>query len=315
MGSLQKKIGIVTPCFNEEAGIAECYERVRAVMADLLPEYRYEHLFIDNCSTDGTVSILREIAATDKRVKVIVNSRNFGLGRSPFHGLMMADGDAVVPIFADLQTPPELIVQMVAKWQEGYKIVAAVRREVQQSWRNKVMRALFYKLFARISNVQYIPNYFGFGLYDRKIMEVIRSLNEPDPYFRGLISEIGFEKCLIEYVEPPRKHGTTRHRFFDLLDLAILGITTYSRVPLRLLTIVAVIVASLSFLAGTVYLILKLVFWSSFSVGIAPLLIGALFLSAVQMLAIGLVGEYIGLVLLYSRRFPPVIEQERINFD
>jgi len=311
----KRKIGIMTPCYNEEAGIAECYERVQEVMATLLPDYDYEHLFIDNCSQDGTVRILKEIAARDKRVRLIVNSRNFGLGRSPFHGLMTVSGDCVVPIFADLQTPPDIIPELLKKWDEGFKIVAAIRKEVKQSWWTKMLRAFFYKLFARISNVEHIQHFFGFGLYDRQVIQVIQSLNEPDPYFRGLVSEIGFQKAIVEYVEPPRMHGETRHSFFDLLDLAILGITSYSRAPLRLMTITAVVVAAMSFCAGLVYLVLKLVFWSSFSVGVAPLLIGALFLAAIQLLAIGLVGEYIGLVLLYARRFPAVIEKERVNFD
>lgn len=309
------KLGIVTPCYNEELGITECYERVREVMTKLLPEYDYEHLFIDNCSQDGTVDILRKIAANDKHVRVIVNARNFGPGRSPYHGLMIVNGDALTAVFADLQTPPELIVDMVAKWKQGYKVVAAIRHEVEQTWSRRLMRAAFYKMFARLSNVEFIPDFFGWGLYDRQVIEVMRSLNEPDPYFRGLVAEIGFERAVVEYVEPPRKHGKTRQSFLELLDLAILGMTTYSRAPLRLLTMVALIVAFLSFAAGTAYLVLKLLFWSSFSVGVAPLLIAALFLAAIQMLAIGLVGEYTGLVLLYARRFPPVVEKERINFD
>ena len=315
VSSIRKKLGIITPCYNEEAGIAECYLRVREVMSTLLPQYDYEHLFIDNCSQDGTVNILRTIAAGDSRVRVIVNSRNFGPGRSPYHGIVTVGGDAVVLIFADLQTPPELMVELTAKWEEGFKIVAAIRKAVKQAWSTRVLRAVFYKIFARLSNVEYIPHFFGFGLYDRQVIDLMRSLDEPDPYFRGLVAEIGFDKAIVEYVEPARKHGKTRHSFFDLLDMAIIGMTTYSRAPLRLLTIVSVLVAMLSFSAGLIYLALKLIFWSSFEAGVAPILIGALFFAAVQMLAIGLVGEYVGLVLLYARRFPSVVEKERINFD
>ena len=311
----KRKIGIMTPCYNEEAGIAECHARVREVMATLLPEYEYEHLFIDNCSADETVRILRDIAAGDNHVRVIVNSRNFGLGRSPFHGMMTVSGDVVVPIFADLQTPPDILPEMLAKWNEGFKIVAAIRKEVRQSWTKRLMRKVFYIIFERLANIEFIPHFFGFGLYDRKVIEIMRSLNEPDPYVRGLISEIGFDKAIIEYVEPPRLHGESRHSFMDLLDLAILGMTSYSRAPLRLLTLVSMVVAACSFLAGLVYLALKLLFWTRFEAGVAPILIGALFFAAVQMLAIGLVGEYVGLVLLYTRRFPNVIEKERIGFD
>ena len=311
----RKKLGIMTPCYNEEAGIADCYARVREVMATKLPDYDYEHLFIDNCSLDGTVDILRGIAAKDAKVRVIVNSRNFGLGRSPFHGLMSVSGDVVVPIFADLQTPPDLIPEMLAKWSQGFKIVAAIRKDVRQSWPKRVMRRIFYMIFERLSNIAFIPNFFGFGLYDRQAIEIMRSLNEPDPYLRGLVSEIGFDKAIVEYVEPRREHGVSRHKFMDLLDLAILGMTTYSRAPLRLLTLVSLVIAGLSFLAGLVYTVLKLLFWTSFEAGVAPILIGALFFAAVQMLSIGLVGEYVGLVLLYTRRFPNVIEKERIGFD
>ncbi len=311
----RKKLGIITPCYNEEAGIAECYLRVREVMATMLPQYDYEHLFIDNCSKDGTVAVLRTIAAGDKRVRIIVNSRNFGPGRSPYHGIVTVGGDAVIPIFADLQTPPELMVELTARWEEGFKIVPAIRKDVKQAWSTRIMRAIFYKIFSRLSNVEYIPHFFGFGLYDRQVIDLMRSLDEPDPYFRGLVAEVGFDKAVVEYIEPARKHGKTRHSFFDLLDMAIIGMTTYSRAPLRLLTIVSIVVALLSFTAGFIYLVLKLIFWSSFEAGVAPILIGALFFAAVQMLAIGLVGEYVGLVLLYARRFPSVVEKERINFD
>ena len=312
--SQRKKIAICTPCYNEEAGILECYEAVRDKMATL-PQYDYEQLFIDNCSQDRTVAILRTIAATDKRVKVIVNSRNFGLGRSPYYGLIYADGDAYIPIFADLQTPTELIPVFLEKWEQGYKMVAAVRKETAVSLRMRFARWAFYKIFARLSNVEHISNYFGFGLYDRQIINIMRSLNEPDPYFRGLVSEIGFEKAIVEYVEPARKHGVTRHSLFDLIDLAINGMTTYSKAPLRLVTVVATIVAMGSLLAGLVYLVLKILFWNSFPAGTTPLLIAEFFLAAVQLLALGLVGEYVGLVLQYSRRFPIVVEKERINFD
>ncbi len=309
------KIGIMTPCYNEEAGIAECHARVREVMTTMLPDYDYEHLFIDNCSVDGTVRVLRGIAAGDNKVRVIVNSRNFGLGRSPFYGMMSVSGDVVVPIFADLQTPPDLIPEMLAKWREGFKIVAAIRKNVKQTFIKRALRRVFYMVFERLSNITFIPHFFGFGLYDRQVIDVMRSLNEPDPYFRGLVSEIGFDKTVVEYDEPPRKHGESRHSFMDLLDLAILGMTTYSRAPLRLMTMISIVIAGCSFVAGLIYLVLKLIFWSQFEAGVAPILIGALFFAAVQMLAIGLVGEYVGLVLLYTRRFPTVIEKERIGFD
>ena len=310
----RRKLSILTPCYNEEEGIAECYERVRTVMAGL-PQYDYEHLFIDNCSRDRTVAILKEIAARDRRVKIIVNSRNFGHTRSPHHGMLQITGDAFVPVLADLQTPAELIPAFVAKWEAGYKMVVAQRRSSEEGWLMSQTRRLFYRLIARLSNVEQIRNFMGYGLYDREIVEIIRGLDEPDPYFRGLVSEIGFDKAIVEYDQPPRRHGETKNNFFILFELAMLGLTTYSKVPLRLLTFGGLVIAMGSLLVGLGYFVYKLIFWSSFDAGIAPLLIATFFFGAVQLMALGLVGEYIGLVLQYSRRFPLVIEKERVNFD
>ncbi len=312
---VRRKLSILTPCYNEEEGIAECYERVRAVLEGQLARYDYEHLFIDNASQDRTVAILKEIAARDHRVKIIVNSRNFGHTRSPHYGMLQIAGDAFVPVLADLQTPAELIPDLVAKWEAGYKMVVAVRRSSQEGWLMGATRRLFYRLIARLSNVQQIQNFMGYGLYDRAIVEIIRDLDEPDPYFRGLVSEIGFDKAFVEYDQPQRMHGTTKNNFFILFELAMLGLTTYSKVPLRLMTFSGLIIAAGSLLVGFGYLAAKLLFWNTFTTGIAPLLIATFFFGAVQLIALGLVGEYVGLVLQYSRRFPLVIEKERINFD
>jgi glycosyltransferase involved in cell wall biosynthesis len=312
---VRRKLSILTPCYNEEDGIAECYERVRAVMECHVRNYDYEHLFIDNCSQDRTVAILKELAARDRRVKIIVNSRNFGHTRSPHHGMFQVTGDAFVPVLADLQTPPELIPSLVAKWEAGYKMVVAVRRSSEEGWLMRALRRLFYRLIARLSNVEQIQNFMGYGLYDRSIVEIFRSLSEPDPYFRGLVSEIGFDKAFVEYDQPPRLHGTTKNNFFILFELAMLGLTTYSKVPLRLMTFGGLLIAGGSLLVGLGYLVAKLVFWTTFTTGIAPILIATFFFGAVQLMALGLVGEYIGLVLQYSRRFPLVIEKERVNFD
>jgi polyisoprenyl-phosphate glycosyltransferase len=310
-----RKISVLTPCFNEEAGIRECYERVRDVFEAQLPEYELEHLFIDNCSSDRTVDVLKEIAAADKRVKVIVNARNFGLSRSPYHGMLQVTGDSVVPVVADLQTPPELIVELARKWEEGFKVVIAVRTGMEESFPLRIVRNVFYALMSRMSKVRQIRHFIGFGLFDRTIIDILRQLDEPDPYFRGLVSEIGFEKAFVHYHQPPRKHGKSRHNFFDLLELSMLALTTYSKVPLRLMTLVGFAVACLSVMTGFVYLVMKLMFWDSFPLGLAPLVIGTFFLLAINLLALGLVGEYVGLILQYARRFPLVVEKERINFD
>lgn len=308
-------ISIVTPCYNEEGGIAECYAAVRATMTQDVSRYEYEHLFIDNCSNDRTVAILRDLARGDPRVKVIVNARNFGPARSPFHAMLEATGDIVIPVLADLQTPPVLIPKMVDLWERGSPVVVAVKKATVESLPWRLARRLFYAMMVRLSKIEQIPNYMGYGLYDRRVIEVLRSLNEPEPYFRGLIAEIGFDRASIEYEQPPRRHGRSSYSIYSLADFAILGISTYSRVPLRLMTLVGFSISCISFLCGVAYLIGKLLFWYSLPTGIAPLLIAIFFLGSIQLFALGVVGEYIGLLLNYTRRFPLVIEKERINFD
>ncbi len=308
-------LSIVTPCYNEEAGIAECYEAVRAVMESELKDFGYEHIFIDNCSQDSTVAILRDIAARDKRVKVIVNSRNFGPARSPFHAVLQTRGDATIPMLADLQTPPALIPQMVKLWQQGAKVVIAVKRQSDERMFWRQARSAYYRVLKSLSKVEQIPNFIGYGLYDRCVVDAMRKLHEPEPYFRGLVVEVGFERQIIEYDQPPRRHGSSSYNFFSLADFALVGLSSYSRAPLRLMTFLGFFVSSLSFLAGLIYLIVKLLFWNSLPVGVAPVLIAIFFLGSIQLFALGVVGEYIGLLLNYSRRFPLVIEKERINFE
>ena len=314
-GGARKLISIVTPCFNEEAGIAECYQAVRAMMAAELPTCDYEHIFIDNCSGDGTLAILRQLAARDRRVKIIVNSRNFGAARSPFHALREARGHAVIPVLADLQTPPHLIPQMVGLWEGGTRVVLAVKRRADERPLWRLARGGFYKLIKAISRVEQVENFIGFGLYDRCVIDVLRDLNEPEPYFRGLVAEIGFERATVTYDQPPRRHGRSSYTLASLADYALIGLSSYSRAPLRLMTITGFTVSALSFMFAVGYFIAKLLFWYSLPVGIAPVIIAVFFLGAVQLLALGVIGEYIGLLLNYTRQFPLVIEKERINFD
>ncbi|QGM47782.1 glycosyltransferase family 2 protein [Methylocystis heyeri] len=308
-------LSIVTPCYNEEGGIAECYDAVREVMASKLPDLDYEHIFIDNCSLDRTVEILRGIAARDKRVKIIVNARNFGAARSSHYGFLQGRGDAVVPVLADLQTPPALIPEMVELWRKGAKAVIAVRRGTPEKAFLRFTRSLFYFLMRKFSRIEQIPNFMGYGLYDRRVVDAMRELNEPEPYFRGLVMEVGFERAVVEYDQPPRRHGRSSYNFFSLADFALLGLSTYSRAPLRLMIFLGFSVSLLSFVAGVVYLFIKLLFWYSVPVGVAPVLISIFFLGSIQLFALGVLGEYIGLLLNYSRQFPLVIERERINFD
>ena len=311
----RKTLSILTPCYNEEAGIAECHRVIRELFATELKSYDYEHVFIDNCSEDRTVDVLRAIAATDPRVKVIVNSRNFGAARSSYHGLLETRGVAVIPVLADLQTPPAILPEMVAKWEQGHAMVLAVRTAGTDGWFMRQCRRAFYKLMTRFSGVQQIPNFIGFGLYDASVIRVLRDLQEPDPYFRGMVVEIGFEKAFVEYVQPGRQHGKTSYTFLSLLDYALLGLTSHSKIPLRIMTLAGVTLSALSMLVALTYLVIKLVRWQTFDLGLAPLLIGTFFFASVQLLFIGLLGEYVGAIYAQVKARPLVIEKERINFE
>ncbi len=309
-----KFISVVTGCYNEEDNVQELYERVRKVMSSL-DNYRYEHVFIDNASKDRTVDILRQIAEHDKNVKVIINARNFGHIRSPYHALLQAKGDTVIGIAADLQDPPEMITAFIKKWEEGYKIVIGVKAKSEESPLFFAIRKLYYKIIGTLSEIDIIKNFTGFGLYDQKVIEILRQIDDPYPYFRGLICDIGYERAVILYDQPVRKRGITKNNFYTLFDLAMLGITNHSKVPLRLATMTGFAVAMLSLMVALGYFIYKLVFWDNFSVGIAPLVIGLFFFSSVQLFFIGIIGEYIGAIHTQVLKRPLVIEKERINFD
>jgi glycosyltransferase involved in cell wall biosynthesis len=305
---------ILTPCFNEEDNVREVHSQVRAVM-HTLPGYDYEHLFIDNASRDRTLDILRELAAEDKRVKVIANTRNFGHIRSPYYGFLQASGDAVIGCVADLQDPPELIPQFVAKWEEGYKIVIGVKTGSGESRLMYGVRHAFYGLIRRLSEVDLTDDFTGFGLYDREVVERCRETEEQYPYFRGLVCDFGYERATIEYVQPARRAGKTHNSLYSLYDSAMLGITNHSRIPLRLATMAGFAISILSLLVALAYLIVKLAFWNTFSLGLAPLLIGIYFFGAVQLFFIGVLGEYVGSIHTQVHKRPMVVEKERINFD
>jgi glycosyltransferase involved in cell wall biosynthesis len=309
-----KMISIVTPCYNEEANVQELYKRVVKVMASL-DTYRYEHIFIDNASTDRTVEILKEIAAQDKRVKIIVNTRNFGHIRSPYHAILQAKGDAVISIVADLQDPPEMIVDFIRKWESGYKIVIGVKEKSEESALFFAVRKFYYNLIGKLSEISLIKNFTGFGLYDKKVIDILRQIDDPYPYFRGLICDIGFERAEIPYVQPVRRRGFTKNNFYTLYDMAMLGITNHSKVPLRLATMTGFLMAFFSLFLAFGYFLYKLIFWSSFTVGIAPLVIGLFFFGSVQLFFIGIIGEYIGSIHTQVLKRPLVVEKERVNFD
>ena len=309
-----RTISIITPCYNEEANVRELYERVRAAIASA-GRYRYEHIFIDNASLDNTLGELKRLAAQDKNVKVIRNTRNFGHVRSPMHAFNQTTGDAVVGIVADLQDPPEMIVDMVRKWEEGYPVVIGIKAASDESGLMFWIRKQYYRLVRRLSGVETYENYTGFGLYDRQVVEVIKQFDDPYPYFRGMIAEAGFRHFDIPYHQPARKRGITKNNFYTLYDIAMLAITNLSKVPLRLVTFSGFVGALLSVLVSLAYFIYKLVFWSHFSVGIATMVIGGFFFMSIQMLFMGIIGEYIGTIHTLVQKRPLVVEQERINFE
>jgi polyisoprenyl-phosphate glycosyltransferase len=310
---VRKKISVVTPCYNEEGNANAIYTAVKSIM-DAKPEYDYEHIFIDNHSTDKTVAILKDIAAKDKNVKLIVNSRNFGHIRSPYYGLLQSSGDATIMIVSDLQDPPALINDFIAHWEQGHKIVIGVKNESEESFLMFAIRKSFYNLINRLSDIKLIKNYTGFGLYDKQIIDILRTIDDPYPYFRGLICDIGFEIIQIPYVQPQRFRGVTKNNFYTLYDIAMLGITNHSKVPLRLATMVGFVTSLLSLLVALVYFVYKLLYWNSFTLGSAPLIIGIFLFSAVQLMFIGIIGEYVGSIHTQVLKRPLVIEQERINF-
>ena len=312
----KKHISIITACYNEEDNVAALVKAVAHVF-EALPQYTYEHVFIDNFSADKTVEILKQIAATDKHVKIIVNARNFGHIRSPFHGIIQCKGDAVISLVADFQDPPEMIAKFLEKWEEGYKIVIGVKKKSRENPLMFAVRKAFYNLLNKMSDSgeQPVKNFTGFGLYDQQFISVLRTLDDPYPYFRGLITELGFNRYEIEYTQPQRAAGKTKNNFFSLYDMAMLGFTSHSKMPLRLSAFIGFFSAIISLLVALVYLVYKLVFWSRFQVGLAPLVIGVFFFASVQLFFIGIIGEYIGAIHTQVRKRPLVIEKERVNFD
>ena len=312
MSSLPR-VTILTPCFNEADNVRDLYERVRAVF-DALGEYRYEHLFIDNASTDGTDAILRTIAASDPNVKVILNTRNFGHIRSPYHALLQAQGDAAIVMACDFQDPPELIPNFVGRWEAGFRIVLGVKESAEESGLFYAIRARYYRTLARIADTQIVEQATGFGLYDHAVVDALREIADPYPFFRGLLSEIGYPIARIPFRQPLRKRGVSSQNFYTLYDIAFLGIVSHSKVPLRLATMLGFAMSAFTLLVAVAYFLYKLLFWSRFQVGIAPVVIGFFFVSSVQLFFIGIVGEYIGSIWTQVRKHPHVFERERINF-
>ncbi len=307
-----KKITIVTPCYNEEKNIMEIYRQVKNVF-NTLSDYDYEHLFIDNSSTDNTVTLLRSLAIEDSKVKVILNARNFGPIRSPFYGLIQMDSDATVCISADLQEPPLLIKEFIQQWEKGYKIVAGVKTQSQESSFRFYLRKLCYRVASKIAEVKFIKNFHGFGLYDKEVIGIFRKMEDPYPYLRGMVSELGYKIAEVPYKQMDRLHGKSKANFYILYDWIMLALTSHSKFPIRIVTITSFFMAFLSLSLSMSYLLLKLIFWSSFNLGMAPLLIGLFFFSSVQLFFLGILGEYVLSINTRVMKRPLVIEEERIN--
>jgi len=309
-----KLISIVTPCYNEEENVEDLYKQIKEIFNNM-EGYSYEHIFIDNASKDNTVKILKEIAKKDKNVKIIVNVRNFGHIRSPYYALFQSKGDAVILMTADLQDPPYLIRDFIKKWEEGFKIVVGVKTKSDENPAFFAVRKLYYRLIKAFSETEQIKNFTGFGLYDRKFIEILKQINDPYPYFRGLIAEIGFERAEIEFVQPKRKRGKSHNNFYTLYDMAMLGFVNHSKAPLRMAAFIGFVMAICSFLIAIFYFVYKIIFWKSFQLGMAPIIIGFFFFSSIQLCFIGIIGEYVGATYTQIKRKPLVIERERVNFE
>lgn len=311
---MKKKISVITSCYNEQDNLIEFYERVKKQL-ELFSEYEWEIIVADNCSTDNSRNVLKEIAKKDKKFKVIFNSANFGHIRSPMNALFKASGDAVINLCSDLQEPPEMISTFIKCWKEGYKVVCGVKPVSKENPVMFFIRKIFYKLINFFSDIPQIQNFTGFGLYDRSFVEAFRSFDDPYPYFRGIVSEIGLKKIEVPYIQEKRKFGKTKNNFFTLYDMAMTGFVNHTQLPLRLAAFTGFSLAGISFLVAVFYFFKKILNWDTFDLGLAPLVIGLFLFSGIQLIFIGILGEYLGAVWLHVRHRPLVIEEERINFE
>ena len=309
----KKLLSIISPCFNEEQNIGELYKRVLEEIK-LFPQYDFEYLFIDNASTDGTVDLLRELTKLDSRVKVIVNTRNFGHIRSPYWGIINTKGEATIYLASDLQDPPELISQFIKEWEKGSKIVLAVKPVTSTNFIIHALRRMYYKFLDRISEVPIVKDSTGFGLYDKIVLDKIREINDPYPFLRGLICELGYNIKTIQFCQPKRRKGVSKNNFYSLYDIALLGIVSHSMVPIRLASILGFTFGLLSIVMAFIIFIVKILFWNSLPLGYAPLGISMLLIFGVLLFFIGILGEYVGVIHTYTQRRPIVVERERINF-
>ena len=306
-------ISVVTPTFNEEENIADLCNEVEIIFRDL--NISYEHIIIDNNSNDNTVKVVKKLIETNKSIKLIVNNKNYGQLASPVYAIKQSKGDATILMNADFQDPPELIKDLINSWKDGNKITLLQKNSSQEPFYINYMRKFYYWFLRKISNVSLTKNTTGSGIIDKSIVQILKKIDDPIPYLRGLLAEIGPEISLIKFNQPLRSKGKSKNNLFSLTDVAILGIIKQSKLPLRFMTICGLSISILSFLCSIIYLILKIIFWAKFEMGKAPILIGLFAISGFQILFLGLLGEYINVVLTHVRNLPLVVEKERINFD
>lgn len=312
---MKKKISVVIPTYNEEGNVKPLAQAIVNVMEKELSEYDYEIIFIDNHSKDNTRLFLRQLCGDNQKIKAIFNARNFGQIRSPVYGLKQAKGDCVIRMCADFQDPVEMIPKFVREWEKGWKIVIGIKKSSKEKKMMYWIRTLYYKLIRKITDIDHIEHFTGFGLYDKAFVDVVRNLHDPMPYLRGIIAELGFDYKAIPYEQQRRKAGKSKNNFYSLYDYAMIGITSYSKVVLRMATFVGFIVGGISFVAGIIYFILKLLYWDRFSAGMAPLLIGVFFLGSMQLFFIGFLGEYVLSINTRVLDRPLVVEELRLNFE
>ena len=310
-----KKISVLIPCYNEAENVGPISRAVTEILEKELPQYDYELVFIDNDSTDGTRDIIRGLCADNPRIKAILNARNFGQFNSPYYGMLQVTGDCVIEMVADFQDPVEMIPKYIHEWEKGYKIVIGIKTSSKENRLMYWLRSCYYKTIKKLSDVEQIEHFTGSGLYDREFIEVLRNLDDPTPFLRGIVAELGYRRKEIPYEQPRRRAGKTHNNFYRLYDAAMLSVTSYTKAGLRLATIFGSICAVVSMLIAMVYLVMKLIWWDRFPAGMAPMLIGMLFLGSVQLFFIGFLGEYIMSINQRVMKRPLVIEEERINFD
>ena len=311
----RKKISVMIPCFNEEGNVEPISNAVVEVLEKELPQYDYEILFIDNDSKDRTRGILRKICEKNRKIKAIFNVKNFGQFNSPYYGMCQTTGDCTISLCCDFQDPVEMIPRFVKEWENGYKIVCGIKSASKENPVMRFLRTCYYKLIKRMSDIEQIEHFTGFGLYDKTFIEVLRNLNDPTPFLRGIVAELGFKRKDIEYEQEKRRSGRTHNNWYSLYDAAMLSFTSYTKIGMRIATIFGFLMSGLSILVAFVYLILKLIYWERFVAGMTPILIGIFVFGSIQLFFIGLLGEYIMNINTRVIHRPLVIEEERINFE